>query len=170
MTGDETDIDVTVCPDCEQTGTYEARCPVNELVWIRDKRSGRLEREQFGVTPFTEVPSSPYYTPSPGSFLSARAWMDEDGQHVVIAHDCVAHRVAHILPWPTWQAVEGSVDPSYDCGTCGLHSRTSIDWEVEPVLTQVAERRQDAAFMTRIQERVQADKPLLDGLTRNTDA
>lgn len=100
------------------------------VVWLRDKRSGRLEREVFGWTLFAGVPPSPYYTPSPGSFLSARAWMDEDGQHVVLAHDCVEHRDVHILPWPTWQNVEGMVDPSYDCDACGLHSRISVDWEI----------------------------------------
>lgn len=101
-------------------------------IWLRDEESGRLEREVFGYTPFADVPESPYYIPSPGSWLSARAWVDEDGRHVVVAHDCATERRVHTMRWPTWQAVNSQVDPSYDCGDCGFHSRVPIAWAEVP--------------------------------------
>lgn len=99
------------------------------VIWIRDKSTGRLEQEIFGYTLFAQVPESPYYVPSPGSFLSVRAWLDEDDQHVVLAHDCAETRRVHILRWPTWQALGAKADPSYNCGDCGLHTFVPIAWE-----------------------------------------
>ena len=74
-----------------------------------------------------EVPESPYYVSSPGSFRSVRAWVDEDGQHAVVAHDCKSTREVHPLRWPTWQVVGDEVKPSFSCGTCGLHAFVLID-------------------------------------------
>lgn len=99
-----------------------------------DKRERlRLERiadgyvvfECVGATPFDAVPYSPYRgVAAPGSWLSVDAWLDEDGEHVWIAHDCIGKRDVSMLPWPTWQAprdAHGSVLPSFDCGECGVH-------------------------------------------------
>ena len=58
--------------------------------------------------------------------------MDDDDQHVVLAHDCTDARDVHILRWPTWQAVDGKVTPSYDCGDCGLHTFVGIEWREVP--------------------------------------
>lgn len=102
------------------------------VIWVRDKATGRLEREAFGYTPFADVPESPYYVPSPGSHLSTRAWLDEDAQHVVMAHDCASERRVHILKWPTWQALGDRVDPSYSCDDCGLHTFAPIAWALTP--------------------------------------
>lgn len=101
------------------------------VVWIRNEGGvdkGRLEREVFGYTPFADVPESPFYVPSPGSFHSARAWLDRDGIHVVMAHDCTDVRKVHTLRWPTWQALDGAVSPSFSCDDCGLHAFVPIGW------------------------------------------
>lgn len=102
---------------------------MSEMVQLRELSTGRIEFEVFGSTPFDQVPESPYYVPSPGSHLSARAWLDEDGAHVVLAHDCTSTRKVHILRWPTWQAVFGEVNPSYSCDDCGLHTFVPIGFE-----------------------------------------
>jgi hypothetical protein len=97
-----------------------------DVIWLSDLTSGRLEREVFGSTPFADVPESPYYRPSPGSWLSVRSWLDEDGYHVVMAHDCRETREVHVLPWPTWQAHDGQVTPSFSCDGCGVHTLAQI--------------------------------------------
>lgn len=97
------------------------------LVAVRDHSTGRIEHEVFGSLPHADVPSSPYYRPTPGSFITARAWLDDDGQHVVAAHDCTAERIVHLLPWPTWQVVGQDVTPSYSCGACGIHAFLTIN-------------------------------------------
>lgn len=97
-------------------------------VWIQGGADDRLEREIFGDVPFDQVPESPYYQPSPGSWLSARAWLDSDSQHVVVAHDCRLERRTSMLPWPTWQANGSKVTPSVSCDDCGLHTFVTIEW------------------------------------------
>lgn len=79
---------------------------------------------------FTE-PEGPWPdNPRPGSFLSLRCWLDGDGLHVWQAHDCTDGRSVGMLPYPTWQAVEGNrVAPSIDCAGCGLHTHGTIDCE-----------------------------------------
>lgn len=106
-----------------------------ETISIRSRETGRIEFEVLGETAFSDVPESPYYHPMPGFWLSTRAWMDEDGQHVIVAHDCREKRIVHILPWPTWQAcgVHGDeVLPSYSCDGCGIHDHLTIDWDEAP--------------------------------------
>lgn len=105
------------------------------IVWIRyegQMDKGRLEREVFGSTPFADVPESPFYASSPGSWRNARAWLDADGQHVVMAHDCATTREVYTLPWPTWQALDGGVSPSVSCAGCGLHAFVPIGWTEVP--------------------------------------
>lgn len=76
----------------------------------------------------------------------ARAWMDPDGVHVWIRHSCwdsiVAHQVTHMLPWPTWRAVDGitypkMLEPSYSCGACELHQFVPIEDPPEDWLMSV---------------------------------
>lgn len=68
---------------------------------------------------------------APGWWFRARAWVDPDGYHIWLAHDCVSARTITILPWPVWHAVAtknqdghvvGGVEPSVDCVACGLHT------------------------------------------------
>lgn len=99
---------------------------LTDVVAVRDLSTGRIEHEVFGSTPFADVPPSPYYRPLPGFWLNSRAWLDADGQHVTIAHDCTDSREVHLLPWPTWQVVDGSVSPSFSCDKCGVHSVVPI--------------------------------------------
>lgn len=135
------------------------------LVWIRSKQAGRLERERLGPTPFAHVPPSPYYSPKPGWWGSARAWLDGDGRHVWSAHDCRGVREVHMLPWPIWQAIDdGQVSPSYSCDKCGLHTFLHIGWDLVDINAEVEERRADQGFMGRIREAVKRDKPILDRL------
>lgn len=54
-------------------------------------------------------------------FLTARAWLDNDGRHVWIAHDCTEGRVTTMLPWPNWHSTGLHVEPSIVCEACGLH-------------------------------------------------
>lgn len=98
-------------------------------VALKDMNTGRIEWEIVGDVPFDQVPESPFYTPSPGSFLSTRTWLDtEDGKHVWVAHDCALERRTHILRWPTWQVVNVyEVSPSFSCDDCGLHTFLRID-------------------------------------------
>lgn len=53
---------------------------------------------------------------------NARVWMDEDGEHVWFAHDCIEGRDRTMLPHPTWRRAGDKVQPSIDCGKCGVHS------------------------------------------------
>lgn len=57
------------------------------------------------------------------SWLTARAWLDEDGEHVWLRHECSNGWDESMLPHPTWQASEDgrTVEPSIDCG-CGMHT------------------------------------------------
>lgn len=54
-------------------------------------------------------------------FLTARTWLDEDGIHVWLAHDCDSGRVTTMLPWPVWSANGNDVAPSIHCRICELH-------------------------------------------------
>lgn len=58
----------------------------------------------------------------PGWFMHADVWLDEDGYHVWLAHDCVAERVVTMLPYPNWHVVAAQVEPSVSCEACGLHT------------------------------------------------
>lgn len=61
------------------------------------------------------------------AFLTERSWVDEDGYHIWIEHDCTDGREATMLPWPTWQAgADGRVLPSIDCRACGAHYFTTV--------------------------------------------
>jgi hypothetical protein len=103
-------------------------------VWLRSKENGRLERDVLGPTRYAHVPPSPYYSPKPGWWGNARAWLDPDGRHVFVAHDCRGVRESHMLPWPVWQALpDGRVDPSYSCERCGVHTFLTLAWEVANV-------------------------------------
>lgn len=52
----------------------------------------------------------------------ARVWLDDDGKHVWLRHDCDRGGPQDtMLPWPKWQAVSGKVEPSIVCSDCGLH-------------------------------------------------
>lgn len=56
-------------------------------------------------------------------FLRTDAWLDDDGQHVWSAHDCLGERVVTMLPWPNWQGtIGGEVRPSFSCERCGTHA------------------------------------------------
>lgn len=50
-----------------------------------------------------------------------RAWLDADGRHVWVAHNCPDERVETMLP-TIWKAdALGNVTPSFHCTRCGLH-------------------------------------------------
>ena len=54
-------------------------------------------------------------------FLTATAWLDDDGYHVWQRHDCRSEPSESMLPWPTWNAKGKAVEPSLMCDSCGLH-------------------------------------------------
>ena len=58
----------------------------------------------------------------------ADAWLDEDGEHLWIAHSCKGEGVIHKLPNGIWQpSADGTkVEPSYSCDRCGLHQFVPI--------------------------------------------
>jgi hypothetical protein len=64
-------------------------------------------------------------------FLDARCWLDDDGRHVWVWHWCRTREIATMLPWPTWQAVGGRVEPSISCLDCDLHAM-SVPLEEAP--------------------------------------
>lgn len=56
------------------------------------------------------------------AFLTARAWLDEDGKHVWAAHDCTNGRVTAMLPYPPWGVADDRrVEPSFHCHECDTH-------------------------------------------------
>ncbi len=62
------------------------------------------------------------------SFLASKAWMDADGRHVWVAHNCVnRERVTTMLPWPSWAADGDRVSPSVLCTACGYHDFPIIE-------------------------------------------
>ena len=70
-------------------------------------------------------------------WLTARAWLDTDGEHVWIRHDCTSGVVDVMLPHPTWRAANGRVEPSVHCRDCGLH----VSLEVGPSPALAVETR-----------------------------
>jgi hypothetical protein len=71
-------------------------------------------------------------------FLTARAWLDEDGQHIWLAHDHKGYRDRSMLLYPDWQAVDGKVEPSVVCD-CGLHVVGLVIGEPEAAKVVVAD-------------------------------
>lgn len=67
------------------------------------------------------------------AWLTADAWLDEDGRHVWLAHDCSKGREETMLPYPTWHAEGGKVQPSVNCGACGMH--TFVPLSAKPAVT-----------------------------------
>lgn len=57
-------------------------------------------------------------------FIDAHAWLDEDGQHVWLRHQCKPKPRVNttMLPWPDWQTVGDHVEPSIICMECDLHA------------------------------------------------
>lgn len=57
-------------------------------------------------------------------FLTAKAWLDADGEHVWFKHECLEGFDTSMLPHPQWHAnKEGTkVEPSVDCRKCGCHT------------------------------------------------
>lgn len=63
------------------------------------------------------------------NFLTARVWLDEDGQHIWSEHDCTEGKVTTQLP-TIWKAdANGKVAPSIHCRKCGLHYMAEIEGE-----------------------------------------
>lgn len=60
-------------------------------------------------------------------FLTAKTWLDADGEHVWLRHKCVNGIDYSMLPYPTWRAVSGKVQPSIHCKACGLHYFAEIE-------------------------------------------
>ena len=58
----------------------------------------------------------------------ADAWMDEDGEHVWIAHNCNGDGVIHKATNGIWRpnAERTKVEPSYNCDRCGCHQFVEI--------------------------------------------
>ncbi len=68
------------------------------------------------------------------AFLTASAWIDVDGRHVWLSHDCADGRSTSMLP-TTWKANEsGRVEPSIDCRDCGAHFFAQIEAKPDPTL------------------------------------
>jgi len=61
-----------------------------------------------------------------GGFLTAKTWLDDDGRHVWLSHDCKDGQETTMLPYPRWKAVDGKVQPSIMCNDCGLHYFATI--------------------------------------------
>lgn len=55
--------------------------------------------------------------------IEARCWLDADGIHIWLGHECTTGERPNImLPWPTWHATQdGRVEPSIVCQDCDLH-------------------------------------------------
>lgn len=63
---------------------------------------------------------------APGSWLSVRAWLDVDGTHVWVAHDCATERITAMLPFPVWHSDGQAVQPSIQCDGCGVHTHVLL--------------------------------------------
>jgi hypothetical protein len=64
-----------------------------------------------------------------GSFVHAKAWLDDDGEHVWTRHVCASGPIEFILP-PPWHLHGQKVEPSLSCELCGLH--TFLEIEAKP--------------------------------------
>lgn len=65
-------------------------------------------------------------------FIDARFWLDDDGKHVWVRHQCGPRENTTMLPWPKWQATAaGRVEPSVICQDCDLH----VIGQIEPCTT-----------------------------------
>jgi hypothetical protein len=73
-----------------------------------------------------------------GFWMDVHAWVAEDGEHVIVSHECVAGRDVSQLPHPTWVAKDGRLDPSFSCGLCGVHCFPDIEDGPAPALERVA--------------------------------
>lgn len=60
-------------------------------------------------------------------FIDAVCWLDDDGQHVWVRHQCGPRVNTTMLPWPTWQANGENVTPSIVCLDCDLHVMGRIE-------------------------------------------
>ncbi len=54
-------------------------------------------------------------------FLTARVWLDDDGEHIWLLHECIDGEQITMLPHPPWRAVGERVEPSISCDKCNLH-------------------------------------------------
>lgn len=53
--------------------------------------------------------------------LSYAAWLDDDGEHVWLSHECAEGFVTFMLP-NTWRVVgKDKIEPSFTCDDCGAH-------------------------------------------------
>ena len=56
------------------------------------------------------------------------AWLDPDGEHVWVEHECADGWKQHMLPHPQWSSDQhGTVTPSYHCGACDFHQNLRVD-------------------------------------------
>lgn len=62
-------------------------------------------------------------------WVTARAWLDDDGYHIWMAHDCFRGREAFMLPYPTWKMNEDgkTASPSFHCTLCNCHTTGTIE-------------------------------------------
>lgn len=75
-------------------------------------------------------------------FLSADAWLDEDGYHVWVAHDCKGERLITMLPWPVWQANDArEITPSFSCKRCATHAFLKVNRRLDAALAAWKEQR-----------------------------
>jgi hypothetical protein len=57
-----------------------------------------------------------------GSWVSGRAWLDDDGKHVWTAHIHHGEVQTVMMPWPQWRANGHIITPSVHCTDCGFHA------------------------------------------------
>lgn len=91
-----------------------------------DERQRGVFLDQFGILYHADGRQWDHVAGSTGNLnveivmnigtLSARAWLDDDGKHVWVAHSCSGNQEETMLPYPTWSAPDGlNVAPSFCC-------------------------------------------------------
>lgn len=83
------------------------------------------------------------------SFLSASAWLDDDGLHVWSLHRCFNEEwQLTMLPYPTWRCRDGIVMPSIQCA-CGYHDTPPV-WPPNELLEKLSVARGNPEFQQRL--------------------
>lgn len=108
------------CAECGAPAGYPPAGPCASHMAPQEQTEPPLEPvPRDGVWPYPDL--------KPRWFMRSRAWLDDDRKHVWVAHDCATGRVVSMLPWPTWRAGDGHVEPSFNCEACGLHTFVIIE-------------------------------------------
>lgn len=76
-----------------------------------------------------KLEGEPCPAPESGPRARTESWMDEDGVHVWVRHECLDGVEEFMLPNPPWRSIglSPAVEPSFSCTACGDHEFLWLD-------------------------------------------